>query len=58
MEKFLYVFDKDSRDILAQLGFKLLRNDENGNVFVFANRADMSFELSDMTFVRSDTLIF
>lgn len=58
MEKFLYVFDKESRDELLVAGFRLLKSDKKNDVYVFANRNDMAFELSDISFVRSDTLTF
>lgn len=58
MERFLYVFDKESRDELLVAGFKLLKSDKKNDVYVFANRNDMAFELADIPFVRSDTLTF
>ena len=58
MERFLYVFDKESRDELLNAGYKLLKSDKKNNVYVFANRNDMAFELADISFVRSDTLTF
>lgn len=58
MENFLYVFDKESRDELLSIGFRLLKSDNKNDVYVFANRNDMAFELSEISFVRSDTLTF
>lgn len=58
MEKFLYVFDKESRDELLHAGFKLLKSDKKNDVYVFANRMDMTFEIADISFVRTDTLTF
>lgn len=58
MEKFLYVFDKESRDELLVAGFRLLKSDKKNDVYVFANRADMVFDLADISFVRSDVLTF
>ncbi len=58
MEKFLYVFDKESRDELLHAGYKLLKSDKKNDVYVFANRNDMAFELTDISFVRTDTLTF
>lgn len=58
MEKFLYVFDKESRDELISVGFKLLKSDKKNDVYIFVNRMDMAFELADISFVRSDTLTF
>lgn len=58
MEKFLYVFDKESRDELLYSGFKLLKSDKKNDVYVFANRTDMVFDLADISFVRTNTLTF
>ena len=58
MERFLYVFDKGSRDELLVAGFKLLKSDKKNDVYIFANRMDMAFELADISFVRSNTLTF
>jgi hypothetical protein len=58
MERFLYVFDENARDELITAGFQILKSDKQNNVYVFANRMDMAFELSNVTFVRSNTLTF
>lgn len=58
MEKFIYVFDEKSRDELIVAGFRLLKSDNKNEVYVFANQMEMAFELSDVSFVRSDTLTF
>lgn len=58
MEKFLYVFNPEARDELSSAGFKLLKSDTKNDVYVFVNRADMTFTLNDVSFVRSNTLIF
>lgn len=58
MEKFLYVFDSESRDELLTAGFRLLKSDKKNDVYVFANRMDMTFALEDISFVRSNTLTF
>lgn len=58
MEKFIYVFSKEDRDALLCAGFSQLKNDENNDLFVFANQANMNFDLLDIEFVRSNTLSF
>ena len=58
MEKFLYVFTKEARDKLMSANFKLLKSDERNESYVFANQTDMTFALSDISFIRSDTLTF
>lgn len=58
MERFLYVFDSESRDALIAAGFQLMKSDKKNSLYVFANRMDMAFELADISFVRSDILTF
>lgn len=58
MEKFIYVFSKEDRDALLCAGFSQLKNDENNDLFVFANQTNMNFDLLDIEFVRSNTLSF
>ena len=58
MEMYLYVFDKESRYELLHAGFKILKSDKKNDVYVFANRMDMAFEIADISFVRTDTLTF
>ena len=58
MEKFIYVFNDKSRDELIAAGFRLLKCDNKNEAYVFANQQEMAFELSDISFVCSDTLTF
>lgn len=58
MEKFLYVFSKDARDSLLSANYTLLKSDEKNEIYVFANQLDMTFALSDISFIRSNTLTF
>lgn len=58
MEKFLYVFSKSARDSLLAANYTLLKSDEQNEVYVFANQMDMTFDLADISFIRSNTLTF
>lgn len=58
MEKFLYVFDKESRDKLLSANYTLLKSDDSNDIYVFANQAEMTFALADVSYVRSDVLTF
>lgn len=58
MEKFLYVFSKEARDRLLSANYTLLKSDEKNEVYVFANQMDMTFDLADISFIRSNTLTF
>ena len=58
MEKFLYVFDLESCEKLISAGYRLLKSDKKNQIYVFADRTDMMFELANVSFVRSNTLTF
>jgi hypothetical protein len=57
MEKFLYVFSEEDKDALLSMGYTLLKSDGKG-IYVFANQANQTFALTNVQFVRSDTLTF
>ena len=61
MNKFIYVFDQDARDVLLSAGYQLLKSDEQQNIFVFQNKEAHTFtanRVGDFAFVLSDTLTF
>lgn len=58
MEKFIYVFSKSARDRLIAANYTLLKSDEQNEVYVFANQMEMTFDLADISFIRSNTLTF
>lgn len=58
MGKFLYVFGKENRDALLKANYTLLTSNEASNIYVFANKADLTFDFSTIRFAYSDTLIF
>lgn len=58
MEKFLYVFDQEARDKLLGDGFTLMKSNDEDGVYIFANQDTATFDLADITFVRSNTLTF
>lgn len=58
MEKFIYVFTENSRDRLLSKGYRLLKEDEANNIFIFANTDSMSFDLNGIIHLASDTLLF
>lgn len=55
--KFIYVFDKNTRDTLIANGYQLIKADERQNIYVFENKEVCIFSESS-TFVLSDTLSF
>ena len=56
--RFIYVFSREERDTLLANGYAMLKNDENKNTYIFANKGDADFDLSDKTrYALSDTLM-
>lgn len=58
MDKFIYVFTKESFNKLSKIGFRILKADENNSIYVFENKQELSFELSNDKFLCSNTLTF
>ena len=56
MSRFIYVFNADDKDVLAKNGFMLLSSDERNNVYVFAQRPEMTLCLADIQYMESDEL--
>ncbi len=57
-KQFIYVFDSSARDTLLEAGFLLLKEDARNQIFVFRADETLSFALSDISFLTSDTLSF
>ena len=55
---FLYVFDKELRDILIDKGFTLLKSDDKNHTYVFQRDDSLRFSLTEHTYVFSDVLTF
>ena len=55
---FLYVFDKEIRDILIDRGFTLLKSDEGANTYVFQRDDNLHFSFGEHMYVYSDVLTF
>lgn len=61
MYNFIYIFDSNSRDILIEAGYQLLRSDETNNIYVFVNKdpSELRFnDNSEFKFVYSNVLTF
>ena len=56
MGKFIYVFTAEDKDALVRNGFILLSSDERNKVYVFAAREDMSFCLTNIDHIETDSL--
>lgn len=56
--KFIYVFDEESRDVLLANEYKLLKSDTKNNIYVFENKSETKLSFEKMDYVLSDTLTF
>ncbi len=58
MEHFLYVFSERERDTMLAMNYTLIRSDETKHIYVFENREELHFDLTDVNAIPSDTLTF
>lgn len=58
MKKFIWVFTEEARDKLLQDNYILIKSDLKNNIFIFENKKEMSFALSSVSYILSDTLTF
>ena len=59
MVKFIYVFSKEDRDYLVNVGYKLLKSDERNDIYIFNSSTELNFALSDVKeYMESSTLTF
>ena len=60
MEKFLYVFDEQTRDKLLSLGFEMLGDAlyNKAHVYVFVNKSVENFSLSSVNVLPTNRLTF
>lgn len=58
MNKFIYVFDNETKNNLLSQGFVLLRENKEKSLYVFENKNQLIFDLSNADFVYSNMLTF
>ena len=60
MEKFLYVFDEQTRDKLISLGFEMLGDPlyNNAKVYIFVNKKVENFSLDSVNVLQTNCLTF
>ena len=58
MQKFIYVFDEQARDLLLARGFLLLGTDPERKRYVFVNQQEETFALDGIQCVQSSCLTF
>lgn len=65
MKKFIYVFNNEAKNKLLSLGYNLIKNDDNGHVYIFNSEnksrtfsADIMDGTIDVSYILSDSLTF
>lgn len=59
--KFIYVKGQDNKDKMIAMGYKLLKANSRGDLFIFKNKDEalkFSSELEHLDYVTSDVLTF
>lgn len=55
---FIYVFTQKDRDAMLALGYRMLKENGDGTVFVFLPKENMTFEREDIPHVCANVLTF
>ena len=58
MERFIYVVGEEARDRLVNMGYRLLREGNAKNIYVYLSQDNQNFSCTDIQFAMSDTLTF
>jgi len=53
---FIYVFDKESKETLEQMGYRLFQSDDLYDRYVFLNDPELDIASSGVSYVTSDSL--
>ena len=56
--RFIYVFSKESRNVLLANEYKLLKSDTKNNIYVFENKSETKLSFEKIDYALSDTLTF
>lgn len=58
MDKFIYVFCAEARDIMLAHGFTLLKTDPVNGIYAFENSEKLTFANLDVSYITTNTLTF
>lgn len=58
MNKFIYVFNEDAKEMLLAKKYTLLKSDTRNNIYVFENKPEQHFDFKDMVYTFSDVLTY
>ena len=56
--QFIYVFSKNDKDVLEQLGYELIKKSQDGKIYVFQNKDQQNFESLPVAGGFTNTLTF
>lgn len=54
---FVYIFTEEDRDKMLENGYRLIKSDNQNNIFIFEN-SDVRYEQLGVTFILSNTLTY
>lgn len=57
-KKFIYVFDKETKNLLLSQGFVPMKFDEKNNIYAFHNQEVVNFAFGSTTHLFTDTITF
>lgn len=61
---FIYVLNEESKEKMESMGYRLIKADASGTVWVFANKDNFTFGVDSdvdeagVSYILSDTLVF
>lgn len=58
MDKFIYVFTDENKQLLLSQGYTLLKSDIEREMYVFENKETLNFSLSQSDYICSNILTF
>lgn len=58
MDKFIYVFTDENKQLLLAQGYTLLKSDIEREMYVFENKETLNFSLSESDYICSNILTF
>lgn len=58
MEKFIYVFNIEDKEVLLGLGYNLLKEDMDKDIYIFLNKETLTFDKTTVRYALSNMLTF
>lgn len=58
LNKFIYVFGEEAKEMLLAKKYTLLKSDIKNNIYVFENKPEQCFDVKDIVYTLSDILTY